>query len=297
MKSGFITVVGKPNAGKSTLVNALVGEKVAIVSWRPQTTRNKITGIMHGDGYQAIFLDTPGLHIAKNHLGDYMMKSVKSALNDVDAVCYVVNAEKGMDDYDADYIRKSVKSGTKTIVVVNKIDAVAPENVLAVLAKLTEIEGLYSVVPVSAKRGDAVDELRDVIVKMLPEGEEYYSDDVFTDRSVRFMAAEIIREKALKLLDKEIPYGIGVYVNKFETRPDGLVTDVDADIICEKQSHKAIIIGKKGEMLKRIATEARKDIEEMLDGKVYLTLWVRVKEEWRDSDFMLKELGYDSTDL
>lgn len=297
MKSGFITVVGKPNAGKSTLVNALVGEKVAIVSWRPQTTRNKITGIMHGDGYQAIFLDTPGLYTAKNHLGDYMMKSVKSALNDVDAVCYVVNAEKGMDDYDADYIRKSVKSGTKTIVVVNKIDAVAPENVLAVLAKLTEIEGLYSVVPVSAKRGDAVDELRDVIVKMLPEGEEYYPDDVFTDRSVRFMAAEIIREKALKLLDKEIPYGIGVYVNKFETRPDGLVTDVDADIICEKQSHKAIIIGKKGEMLKRIATEARKDIEEMLDGKVYLTLWVRVKEEWRDSDFMLKELGYDSTDL
>ena len=297
MKSGFITVVGKPNAGKSTLVNALVGEKVAIVSWRPQTTRNKITGIMHGDGYQAIFLDTPGLHTAKNYLGDYMMKSVKSALNDVDAVCYVVNAEKGMDDYDADYIRKSVKSGTKTIVVVNKIDAVAPENVLAVLAKLTEIEGLYSVVPVSAKRGDAVDELRDVIVKMLPEGEEYYPDDVFTDRSVRFMAAEIIREKALKLLDKEIPYGIGVYVNKFETRPDGLVTDVDADIICEKQSHKAIIIGKKGEMLKRIATEARKDIEEMLDGKVYLTLWVRVKEEWRDSDFMLKELGYDSTDL
>lgn len=297
MKSGFITVVGKPNAGKSTLVNALVGEKVAIVSWRPQTTRNKITGIMHGDGYQAIFLDTPGLHAAKNHLGDYMMKSVKSALNDVDAVCYVVNAEKGMDDYDTDYIQKSVKSGTKTIVVVNKIDAVAPENVLAVLAKLTEIEGLYSVVPVSAKRGDAVDELRDVIVKMLPEGEEYYPDDVFTDRSVRFMAAEIIREKALKLLDKEIPYGIGVYVNKFETRPDGLVTDVDADIICEKQSHKAIIIGKKGEMLKRIATEARKDIEEMLDGKVYLTLWVRVKEEWRDSDFMLKELGYDSTDL
>ena len=297
MKSGFITVVGKPNAGKSTLVNALVGEKVAIVSWRPQTTRNKITGIMHGDGYQAIFLDTPGLHTAKNHLGDYMMKSVKSALNDVDAVCYVVHAEKGMDDYDADYIQKSVKSGIKTIVVVNKIDAVAPENVLAVLAGLTEIEGLYAVVPVSAKRGDAVDELRDVIVKMLPEGEEYYPDDVFTDRSVRFMAAEIIREKALKLLDKEIPYGIGVYVNKFETRPDGLVTDVDADIICEKQSHKAIIIGKKGEMLKRIATEARKDIEEMLDGKVYLTLWVRVKEEWRDSDFMLKELGYDSTDL
>lgn len=281
MKSGFITVV--------------CGRQETIATFSPTSAFTSVD--FPALGYQAIFLDTPGLHTAKNHLGDYMMKSVKSALNDVDAVCYVVNAEKGMDDYDADYIRKSVKSGTKTIVVVNKIDAVAPENVLAVLAKLTEIEGLYSVVPVSAKRGDAVDELRDVIVKMLPEGEEYYPDDVFTDRSVRFMAAEIIREKALKLLDKEIPYGIGVYVNKFETRPDGLVTDVDADIICEKQSHKAIIIGKKGEMLKRIATEARKDIEEMLDGKVYLTLWVRVKEEWRDSDFMLKELGYDSTDL
>ncbi len=297
MKSGFITIVGKPNAGKSTLVNALVGEKVAIVSWRPQTTRNKITGIMHGDGYQAVFLDTPGLHTAKNHLGDYMMKSVKSALNDVDAVLYVVNAEKGIDDYDVDYISKSVKSGTKTLVAVNKIDTVAPENVLAVLARLTEVEGLYCVVPISAKRGDAVDELKQQIIGLLPEGAEYYPEDVFTDRSVRFMTAEIIREKALKLLDKEIPYGIGVYVNKFETRPDGIITDIDADVICEKQSHKAIIIGKKGEMLKRIASEARRDIEEMLDGKVYLTLWVRVKEEWRDSDFMLKELGYDSTDL
>lgn len=297
MKSGFITIVGKPNAGKSTLLNALVGEKVAIVSWRPQTTRNKITGIMHGDGYQAVFIDTPGIHESKNHLGDYMMKSVKSALQDVDAVIYVVNASRGVDEHDSDYIGKLVESGVKTIAVVNKTDTVTPETLFKVLESLNKIPGIDSVVPVSAKRGDNTDKLKEIIVAMLPEGEQYYPDDMVTDKSMRFQTAEIIREKALKLLDKEIPFGIGVNINKFEMREDGRCFDIDADIVCEKQSHKAIIIGKKGAMLKRIASEARQDIEDMADYKVFLTLWVRVKEGWRDSDFMLNELGYNKKDL
>lgn len=297
MKSGFITLAGRPNAGKSTLINALVGEKVAIVSWRPQTTRNKIIGVLNGDDYQAIFMDTPGIHEAKNHLGEYMMKSVNAALNDIDGLIYVVAADKELSDSEIDFVTKSVASGVKTIIAVNKIDAVMPETLFKVLDKLNKVAGLFSVVPISAKRGDGLDILKDNIMKLLKEGVQYYPEDVYTDRPMSFMAAEIIREKAMYLLDKEIPYGIGVNVTKFEMREGGKCYDICADIVCEKQSHKSIVIGKKGEMLKKIATNARIDIEKMCDYKVFLTLWVKVEPNWRDSDFRMRELGYDTTDV
>lgn len=296
MKVGFITIAGKPNAGKSTLLNQIVGEKVAIVSYRPQTTRDKITGVANGDGYQLIFTDTPGLHNSQNKLGDYMMKSANSALEGVDAVLYVVNGEKGFDNFDKKFIEEHLGK-TPLVVALNKIDAVTKEKVFEQLAELSAFDTIASVVPVSAKKGKNVDGLVAELVKLMPEGEQMYPDDVFTDKTMRFMASEIIREKALTILDKEIPYGICVEVNKFEMREDGGMYDIDADIICEKATHKPIIIGKKGEMLKKIATAARADIEEMCGEHVFLTLWVRVKEDWRDNDYLLKNLGYDKKDL
>ena len=297
MKVGFITIAGKPNAGKSTLLNRMVGEKVAIVSWRPQTTRNKITGIVNGDGYQLVFSDTPGLHNSRNKLGDYMMKSVSSALEGIDAILYVVNGEKGFDEFDAKFLTEHLNGRIPVVVALNKTDIIGREKTFAELEKLSAFDKIKAVVPVSAKKGENVDRLVDELVKIMPEGEKVYDDDVFTDKTMRFMASEIIREKALKLLEKEIPYGICVNINKFEMREDGGMYDIDADVVCEKDTHKPIIIGKKGEMLKRIASEARKDIEDMCGEQVFLTLWVRVKEDWRDSDYLLKNLGYDKKDV
>ena len=297
MKVGFITIAGKPNAGKSTLLNRMVGEKVAIVSWRPQTTRNKITGVVNGDGYQLVFSDTPGLHNSRNKLGDYMMKSVSSALEGIDAILYVVNGEKGFDEFDAKFLTEHLNGRIPVVVALNKTDIIGREKTFAELEKLSAFHKIKAVVPVSAKKGENVDRLVGELVKLMPEGEKVYDDDVFTDKTMRFMASEIIREKALKLLEKEIPYGICVNINKFEMREDGSMYDIDADIVCEKDTHKPIIIGKKGEMLKRIASEARKDIEDMCGEQVFLTLWVRVKEDWRDSDYLLKNLGYDKKDV
>ena len=297
MKVGFITIAGKPNAGKSTLLNRMVGEQVAIVSWRPQTTRNKITGVVNGDGYQLVFSDTPGLHNSRNKLGDYMMKSVSSALEGIDAILYVVNGEKGFDEFDAKFLTERLNGRIPVVVALNKTDIIGREKTFAELEKLSAFHKIKAVVPVSAKKGENVDRLVGELVKLMPEGEKVYDDDVFTDKTMRFMASEIIREKALKLLEKEIPYGICVNINKFEMREDGSMYDIDADIVCEKDTHKPIIIGKKGEMLKRIASEARKDIEDMCGEQVFLTLWVRVKEDWRDSDYLLKNLGYDKKDV
>ena len=297
MKVGFITIAGKPNAGKGTLLNRMVGEKVAIVSWRPQTTRNKITGVVNGDGYQLVFSDTPGLHNSRNKLGDYMMKSVSSALEGIDAILYVVNGEKGFDEFDAKFLTERLNGRIPVVVALNKTDIIGREKTFAELEKLSAFHKIKAVVPVSAKKGENVDRLVGELVKLMPEGEKVYDDDVFTDKTMRFMASEIIREKALKLLEKEIPYGMCVNINKFEMREDGSMYDIDADIVCEKDTHKPIIIGKKGEMLKRIASEARKDIEDMCGEQVFLTLWVRVKEDWRDSDYLLKNLGYDKKDV
>ena len=296
MKSGFICIAGLANAGKSTLINSLVGEKVAIVSWRPQTTRNKILGIVNEKDCQIVFIDTPGIHETRNQLSDFMMQSVYSGLKDVEGILYVIDASKGMQKEDYEFLEKyaSIKP---VIAVLNKEDCVTRETMLTCLQKLTRIENLKAVVPISAKKEKNLEPVMDELKTLIPEGELMYPEDMYTDSSMRFMAAEIIREKALYLLDKEVPYGVGIYINKFEMRDDKPIYDIDADIVCEKQSHKGIIIGKKGEMLKKIASNARKDLEELTQSKVFLTLYVKVKNEWRDNDYLMRELGYDLKNL
>ena len=301
MKSGFICITGLANAGKSTLINSLVGEKVAIVSWRPQTTRNKILGIVNGtdesgEDYQVVFIDTPGIHSAKNHLGDYMMKSVEVGLKDVDGILYVVDTAKGLQKEDYEFIEKHAE-GKPLIVVLNKEDAVTKTTMLDVLQKLTDFPQIKAVVPASAKKGENLEPIMNELLALLPEGVQMFPEDMFTDSSMRFMAAEIIREKGLYLLDKEIPYGIGVYINKIEMREDKPIYEIDADIVVEKQSHKAIVIGKGGSTLKQIASAARKDLEEMTGEQVFLTLYVKAKPDWRNSDYLMRELGYDIKDL
>ncbi len=276
-KSGFVTIIGKANVGKSTLLNALVGEQVAIVSPRPQTTRDKIIGIMNGDNYQAVFIDTPGIHKAKNELSKFMMKNVESALDGVDIVIYVINGEKNLDDNDLKLINQYALSNVPFIVVINKMDIADREKVLAMINKKLDL-------------------LKERIEANLKEGVQFYPEDMITDKSVRFIVSEIIREKAMKFLGEEVPYGVAVSINLFKERDDNLI-DIDADLICEKKAHKPIIIGKGGAMLKKIGTSARYDIEKLLDSKVYLNLWVRVKDDWRDKEQLLNELGYNIKDI
>ena len=294
-RCGYAVILGRPNAGKSTLINQIIGEKVSIVSWKPQTTRNRIIGILNEDNVQIIFVDTPGIHAPKNELGKFMMHSVKVASEGVDAVIYVVDSEKGLDINDVERIKKNVESGNKVVVAVNKVDHVTKEKVAEILIELNKIDGLVAVVPISALRGKNVDALVKEIIALMPEGEKMYADDQYTDRNMRFMASEIIREKALRLLDKEIPYGIAVSINKYEYRENGIL-DIDADVIVQKQQHKPIVLGKKGEMIKRISTYARQDLEEMTGDKIFMTLWVRVKEDWRDDIGLLNNLGYNKRD-
>lgn len=295
-KSGFITIIGKANVGKSTLLNALVGEQVAIVSWRPQTTRDKIIGIMNGDGYQAVFIDTPGIHKAKNQLSKFMMKNVEAALDGVDIVIYMINGEKSLDDNDLKVIGQYAGSGTPLIVVINKMDVADREKVLSMIQSLSAIEGIDSIIPISAAKGKKLDILKQRIEANLKEGVQFYPEDMITDKSVRFMVAEIIREKAMKFLGEEVPYGVAVNINLFKERDDNLV-DIDADIVCEKKAHKPIIIGKGGAMLKKIGSAARQDIEKLLDSKVFLNVWVRVKDDWRESEQLMNELGYNIKDI
>ncbi len=296
MKSGFICIAGIPNAGKSTLINSLVGEKVAIVSWRPQTTRNKIVGVVNTEDAQVVFIDTPGIHRARNKLGEYMMQSVASGLKGVDGALYVIDAAKGVKEEDENFLNENAGK-IPVVVALNKTDAVTKETVFRSLEKLNGFSSVRAVVPVSAKKGENLAPLMEEVEKLLPEGDALYPEDMYTDSTMRFMAAEIIREKALYLLDKEVPYGIGVYINKFAPREDKPIWDVDADIVCERQSHKAIVIGKGGGTLKKIATAAREDLEELTGAKVFLTLYVKVKSEWRESDYLMRELGYDVKDL
>lgn len=292
-KSGFVTIAGKPNVGKSTLLNALVGEKVAIVSWRPQTTRNKINGILNGEDYQIVFVDTPGIHEAKNTLSEYMMKSVKSALDGVDAVIYVISAEKRFDDKDRDFIL-SYKKNVPVIVVINKVDAVEKRIVFELMRELGEM-GVDEIIPTSAVKGDNVDVLKKTVVDLMEEGEAYYPEDEFTDLNIRFMAGEIIREKAMRLLNDEVPYGICVNIMSYKEEEN--ITKINADIVVEKKAHKPIVIGKGGSMLKKIGTEARRELERFTDGKIYLELFVKVKEEWRDNSTLLSDFGYDDKQL
>ncbi len=295
--SGFVALMGRPNAGKSTLLNTIVGEKVSIVSWKPQTTRNKIKGIYNEKDCQIIFIDTPGLHKPKNSLGDYMMKTAASATEGIDCILYVIDGEKGYLADDKSNIVGYVKAGYKVIVVVNKVDHITKDKVMEVLTKLNELEGLTAVVPLSALKKRNVEPLISEIKKLLTDTIKYYDEDSYTDKNMRFITAEIIREKALRLLDQEVPYGIGVEVREYAYRESGDIIDINADIICEKQAHKPIILGKGGAMIKKIATYARQDLEEIAGAKIFLTLFVRVKEDWREDDSVMRMIGYDKKDL
>ena len=294
--SGFVALMGRPNAGKSTLLNTIVGEKVSIVSWKPQTTRNKIKGIYNEKNCQIIFIDTPGLHKPKNSLGDYMMKTAASATEGIDCIVYLIDGEKGFLTDDKNNIEAYLKGGFNVIVAVNKVDHITKEKVMDILTELNGFEKLKAVVPISALRSRNVKPLLDEIKKLLTDTIKYYDEDSYTDKNMRFITAEIIREKALRLLDQEVPYGIGVEVREYAYREGADIIDINADIICEKQAHKPIILGKGGSMIKKIATYARQDLEKIAGSKIFLTLFVRVKEDWRENEAVMRAIGYDKKD-
>jgi GTP-binding protein Era len=289
VKTGAVSIIGRPNSGKSTLINALIGEKVSITSDKPQTTRDKILGVLNEPGVQISFYDTPGLHSPKNELGKFMMRSVSSALES-EIIIYLIDAEKNLDLQDQNNIQKYISEGKKVIICVNKIDRVAREKVGEILTGISKIDGFSAAVPISALRGKNLDALKDELKKLLTEGEKKFPDELYTDRNMRYMAAEIIREKTLRLLDKEVPFGIGVVINSYEEKRNA--TSISADILCGKESHKPIILGKGGETIKRIATYAREDIEKIIGSKVFLTVFVKVREDWKDDKAILDELGY-----
>lgn len=290
-KSGMISIVGRPNVGKSTLTNALVGEKVAIVSNKPQTTRNRICAILNRGESQFVFLDTPGLHKARTRLGDYMVNVVKESVADVDAVMLLVEPIPNVGGPEAELIARIRALGVPVVLVINKIDTVKKEELLTVMQVYQAECDFQAIVPISAKNGDGVEELLNVLAAFLPEGPQLFPDDMITDQPERQVCAEIIREKLLLCLDKEIPHGTAVELSKFSERENGII-DIDATIYCEKASHKGIIIGKNGAMLKKISTLARKDIEAFMGAKVFLETWVKVKENWRDNLNFIRDVGY-----
>lgn len=292
LKSGFAAIVGRPNVGKSTLMNCLIGQKIAITSNKPQTTRNRIQTVYTCDEGQIVFLDTPGIHKAKNRLGEYMVKSVNMAIRDVDVVLWLVEADEHIGPTDRQIAEKLGKVGVPLILVINKIDTVKRDELLKIIDVYRTLCDFSEVVPVSALKGKNTDTLIEQIFKYLPYGMPFYDEDTVTDQPQRQIAAELIREKALKCLDEEIPHGIAVTIEQMKFQKD--IVHIDATIICEKESHKGIIIGKQGKMLKKIGSAARYEIERLLEMQVNLKLWVRVRKDWRDSDVLLKNYGYDA---
>lgn len=290
-KSGFVSILGRPNVGKSTLLNKLLKQKVSIVSPKPQTTRNSITGILNGEDYQVIFLDTPGIHKPKNKLDNYMAKEIETSSSGVDLLLYLLDATKPFFDEELDNVKAYACSGIPLILVINKIDDSKYEKLLPKLQKLNSLEQVKEIIPISAKTGKNTDELLKLILSYMKEGPCYYPQDIPTDKSEIFIAGEIVREKALWLLNEEIPHGIAVVVNSFKTKDD--LAKIDASIICEKENHKKIIIGKNGEKLKEIAEKSRVEMEKIFGEKVYLSLWVKVKDKWRDNPIDVGNLGYD----
>jgi GTP-binding protein Era len=297
-KSGFVTLIGRPNVGKSTLMNQLIGQKIAITSDKPQTTRNRIQTVLTEDQGQIIFLDTPGIHQAKNKLGKFMVNVAERTINEVDVILWLVEPSTFIGAGEQLIIEKLKKSNTPVILVINKIDLVKKEEILAFIDAYRKHLEFAEIIPVSALKGENKQQLIDVIFRYLPEGPMYFDEDTITDQPERQIVAELIREKALRLLSDEIPHGIAVSIDQMKERPDGNMMDISATIICERDSHKGIIIGKQGAMLKNIGMQARREIENLLDTKVFLQLWVKVKKEWRDSDFLIKNYGYrEDTDL
>ena len=288
--SGFVTIIGRPNVGKSSLMNRMIGEKIAIVSSRPQTTRSRIMGVLSQEDYQIVFLDTPGIHDPRTRLGEYMMHSVKDAMDGTDAVLVIFDVTH-ITDNDLSIASEMKGKKVPVILALNKIDLATPEAILAATAKAAEA-GFDEIIPVSAKSGSGVDDLIRSISGRLPEGPRYFPDDMITDQPERILCAEIIREKALRHLRDEVPHGIGVEMMKIEQLSDRL-TEINATVYCERNAHKGIIIGKNGTMLQTIGTEARNDIEKLLDTHVNLKLWVKVRPDWRNNASDLKNLGYD----
>ena len=291
-KSGMITIVGRPNVGKSTLLNALVGEKIAIVTSKPQTTRNRICGIVNRDGCQYVFTDTPGLHKARNRLGEYMDGVVRASINDVDAAVLVVEPIAHLGEPERQLIQRIQALKVPCVLAINKTDTVAQkEALLEVMAAYRQAHDFDAMVPLSAQRGEGVEELMETLSQYLTEGPQLFPEDRTTDQPERQVMAEILREKMLRLLQKEIPHGTAVEISRFSER-DSEIIDVEATIYCEKASHKGIIIGKQGAMLKKISTAARRDMERFMGTKVYLTTWVKVKENWRDNLAAIQNFGY-----
>ena len=290
-KTAMITIAGRPNVGKSTLTNFLVGEKIAIVSNKPQTTRNRIRGIVTKDDTQFVFVDTPGYHRARTKLGDYMVNVTQESIADVDMTILVVGPIASLGPQEEGLLQEIQADHCPVVLAINKIDTVEKEKLLEVISVYSQKADFEAIVPISAKTGDGVEDLLAVCKKHAVEGPFLFPEDITTDQPERQVMAEIIREKLLWCLDREVPHGTAVEINKFSERDNGII-DLDATIYCEKASHKGIIIGKGGEMLKKISSMARADCEKFMGTKVYLTTWVKVKENWRDSDFLVKNFGY-----
>ncbi|MCM1112495.1 MAG: GTPase Era [Muribaculum sp.] len=290
-KSGFVTLIGRPNVGKSTLMNHLIGQKIAITSAKPQTTRNRIQTVLTLEDAQIVFLDTPGIHKAKNKLGDYMVHVAEHTLDDVDVILWLVEPSTFIGAGERHIIEQLKRTKTPVILVINKTDTVKRDAVPAFIDAYRKELDFQEIVPVSALKGDNTDELVKCIVQYLPYGQPFYDEDTVTDQPMRQIVAELIREKALRLLSDEIPHGVAVSIESMKTERN--ICHIDATIVCERDSHKGIIIGKGGQMLKKIGADARPEIEDLLETHVNLQLWVKVKKNWRDSDFLLRNFGYD----
>lgn len=294
-RSGFAALIGRPNVGKSTLMNRLIGMKIAITSSKPQTTRNRIQTVYTDDRGQIVFLDTPGMHKAKNKLGDYMVSVADKTLRDVDVVLYLVEPSVFIGPNEKSIIEKFQKVDVPVLLVINKIDTIKKEEILAVIDAYRKLYDFEEIIPVSALKGEGKDEILSAIFKYMPLGPMFYDEDTVTDQPERQIVAELVREQVLRLMSDEIPHGVAVAVDQMkETKT---LVNIDATIVCERDSHKGMIIGKQGQMLKKIGTNARIQIERLLDCKVNLKLWVKVKKDWRDSDFLIKNFGYDQREI
>ena len=293
-KSGFVTLIGRPNVGKSTLMNQLIGMKIAITSNKPQTTRNRIQTVYTSEEGQIVFVDTPGIHKAKNKLGDYMVKVAERTISEVDAILWLVEPSTFIGAGERHIAEQLKRANTPVILVINKIDTVKKEDILRFIDAYRQIYDFAEFVPVSALKGDNKETLLNLIMKYLPYGPAFYDEDTITDQPERQIVSELIREQALRCLDEEIPHGVAVSIDSMKYRDK--IVDIEATIVCERDSHKGIIIGKQGAMLKKIGSAARYGIEELLESKVNLQLWVKVKKDWRESDFLMKNFGYDQKD-
>ena len=296
-KSGFVALIGRPNVGKSTLMNHLIGQKIAITSKKPQTTRNRIQTVYTSHEGQVVFLDTPGIHKAKNKLGEYMVQVAERTLKEVDVILWLVEPTTFVGAGERRIAQQLQELHLPVILIINKVDTVEKGEILQAIDVYRRLYEFDEIIPISALRNRNTGDIMNCIFKYLPYGPQYYDEDTVTDQPVRQIAAEIIREKSLHALDAEIPHGIAVAIDRMKDRGSGNLIDIDATIICEKDSHKGIIIGKQGAMLKKIGSNARYELEKMLDSKVNLKLWVKVKRDWRDSDFLIKNFGYDKKEL